>query len=90
VASDEAARSLATADQVRLPSGSELSISGGSRMLGLTYPAMRDSLLVFRSEGEDVLGADVSLSGPTAKGWVSSTGDGEGMIASSSSMGWSH
>jgi hypothetical protein len=90
VASDEAALSLAAADPVRHPSCSESSLSGSSRMLGLTYQAMRDSLLVLRRHGEDVLGADVSLSGPTAKGWVSSTGDGEGMIASSSSMVWSH
>ncbi len=59
-------------DQVRLPSGSESSLNGGSRMLGMTYLAIRDSLLVFRSEGGDVLGADVSLLCPTAKGWVSS------------------
>jgi hypothetical protein len=77
VASDEAARSLAAIDPVRLPSCSESSLSGGSRMLGMTYPAIQDSLLVFHSDGRDVLGAGVLLSGPTAEGWASSMVDGE-------------
>ena len=75
---------------VRLSSGSESSESalGGSRMLGMTKLAKRDSLLICRFGSGDVLGTDVSLSEPTARVGAGTTGDGEG-IASSSSMGWS-
>ena len=87
--SDEAARSLATMGPgpVRLPSGS----GSSSRILGMTKLAKRDSLLVCRFEGGDVLGQNVSMSVPKAslRVWAGTTGDGD-EIASSSSMGWSY
>ena len=55
----------------------------------MTKLAKRDSLLVCRFGGGDVLGLDVSLSVPTARVGAGTTGDGE-EIASSSSMGWSY
>ena len=90
-ASDGAARFLAKMGLVRLPSVSESSSIYGSRILKMTKLAKRDSLLVCRFGGGDVLGTGVSLSVPTARVGAGTTGDGEGMIASSSSsMGWSY
>ena len=54
LASDEAARSVAAMGPVRLPSDSESSSISGSRILGMTKLAKRDSLLVCRSGGGDV------------------------------------
>ena len=88
LASDEAIRSLAAMGPWRLSSCSESSALGGSRILGMTKLAMRDSLLVCRLGSGDVLDTDVSLSVPTVRVGAGTTGDGEG-IASSSSMGWS-
>jgi hypothetical protein len=49
MASDEAARSLAAMGLVRLPSCSELSFVGGSRMLGMKYHAILDYITGFFS-----------------------------------------